>query len=136
MDPNYVTGFSDGEASFTYSRNKNGESLYFAIKLTAADSDLVYKIQQFFGGIGKIYSVKSRKPQKHSGHTKAAAYWRVTKLLDLQKIVSHFDSYPLHGKKNLSFQTWKQILNLKIQNPNRALIDPLITQLSNLQKKK
>ena len=117
MNPWYVTGFCEGEASFTFSRNgKNNIALYFAVKLTAADSDLVEGIRDFFG-VGKIYPVKKIEAKEKCGRTKSAAYYRVSALGDLLPIVEHFDTYPLQGKKRERYELWKRALRLKIDRP-------------------
>jgi hypothetical protein len=109
LDPWYITGFVDGEGSFTYSRSGNHMELYFAVRLSAKDKLLLEKIQKFFHGIGHIYAVKAR------GKTKECSYYRVTRLGDLKHIIAHFDKYPLNGKKNGYYGIWRKMVEVKLQ---------------------
>jgi hypothetical protein len=134
VDPHYVTGFADGEGTFTYSRSGKQIGLYFAIKLTAADEPVLRDIQEFFGGIGAIYDVKARAPGPRSGATKAAKYFRVTHRDQLIVIVDHFDRYPLRTKKRDCYDVWRfmVLLKRKFRTPDRDMLDQLARQLSSL----
>jgi hypothetical protein len=114
LDPWYVTGFTEGEGSFTFSRSGQSMTLYFAIKLTMVDRHLLEAIQHYFGGIGMIYHVKARAPAgPGSGFTKSAAYFRASRREDLHRVVEHFDNYPLRGSKALSYAIWREMFVLK-----------------------
>jgi hypothetical protein len=134
LDPQYVTGFTDGEGTFTYSRSGQQMAMYFSIKLTAVDVPVLEKIQMFFAGIGRIYDVKARAPGPRSGATKSANLYRVTHREELIVIVDHFDRYPLHTKKRECYEIWRQmvLLKRKFRNPDRDLLDALAAQLSSL----
>jgi hypothetical protein len=114
VDPWYVTGFCEGEASFTFSRQGAHLALYFAVKLTGSDRPLLETLQAFFGGAGKIYAVKARAgATPRSGLTKKAAYFRVCRRDELPVILAHFDAYPLYGEKAASYRVWRQMVLLK-----------------------
>lgn len=132
LDPWYVTGFCEGEASFTYSRNAGAVNLYFAIKLSATDLSILQRIQRFFGDIGRIYSVRSEAPRGKAGYTKAASYFRVNRPPQLTRVVEHFDRYPLLGTKATPFATWKQMVALKqsFRKPPLLQLEQLAQQLS------
>ena len=127
LDPWYVTGFVEGEGSFTYSRNGKQLSLYFGIKLGEADEPILTAIQEFFGGIGSIYYVQ---PRGESG--KGAAYLRVCRREQLPVIVDHFDAYPLRGSKLAVYRIWREMVLLKQQfrQPPRDELQDLAAQLS------
>lgn len=140
FNPYYITGISEGESTFTYSRiigNKNNVNLYFAIKLIKTDSDLLIAIRQYFN-VGTIYEAKERLPGKFSGYTRAGLYYRVTNLHDLLKIVDHFEKYPLMGKKAECYRVWKEILFLKLKHYqsktkiNEEQLNQLLNKLSSL----
>ena len=122
LDPWYVTGFAEGQGSFTYSRNGKQLSLYFSIKLGETDEPLLAAIQGFFGGIGSIYYVQPR----------ASAYYRVCRREQLPVIVEHFDTYPLRGGKVAAYQIWREMVILKqrFRQPDRAELQDLAAQLS------
>jgi len=122
LDPRWVTGFADGESSFTYSRSGKQLALYFAIKLSAIDQPILEDIRAFFG-VGKIYSVKARAP---------ASYYRVTHRKDLPRIVAHFDEYPLRSSKQRVYEVWRLMVQLKVQfrRPDRDALNALADSLS------
>src|SRR6266542_1693162 len=133
LDPWYVTGFVEGEGAFTFSRSGRQMALYFAIKLTGADRGILDSIQEFFGGIGAIYRVAPRAaPTPSSGHTKTAAYYRVCRREDLERVVEHFDRYPLRGSKAGAYAVWRQMVMLKraCRKPHRDELDALAERLS------
>lgn len=136
LTPWYVTGFCEGEAAFTYSRHGKGVELYFAIKSNAEDRSLIEQLRDFFG-VGHIYEVIPRLPKAYSGHTRAAVYYRTTKISQLETIVRHFDKYPLVGKKRASYQIWKKMFLLKrnFRKPDFARLQELISALSALNSK-
>jgi hypothetical protein len=129
LDPWYVTGFAEGESCFTYSRSSGGVAqLYFAIKLTASDQPLLEAIRAFFGGIGAIYRVKPRTGPK-SGLTKAAAYFRVSRIRELCRVINHFDRYPMKGNKALSYALWRQMVSMKLDRYHKTA-DPTFVLLA------
>jgi len=134
LNPWYVTGFCEGEVAFTFSRYENViRSLYFGIKLTRADQDLIYKLHNFFGA-GRIFKVKSRRPDSriHSGWSKPALYFRITDTEGLKKVIKHFDEYPPQGLKAESYKIWREMFFvLKIKKPvNYEKLERLAEKLS------
>ena len=109
LNPNYVTGLSDGEGSFIIGMSKN-ESLknkwqvqpVFAIKLHVKDIALLYRIKSFFG-CGTVVKVNN------NGITTVATY-SVKSVADLtNKIIPHFDKYPLLTQKRADFELFKKV---------------------------
>lgn len=116
LNPWYITGLVDGEGSFTYSRSgKENVGLYFAIKLTGRDRILLDSVRSYFAGIGNIYPVKPLIPKGRGGATKAAWYFRATSLKDLERVIEHFDRYPLLGVKAESYRIWREMVQCKKQ---------------------
>ncbi len=136
LTPWYVTGFCEGEAAFTYSKSGKGLALYFAVKTSAEDTDLILQLRDFFG-VGEIYKVKPRLPRTYSGFTKAAVYYRITKISHLERVVQHFDKYPLTGKKHAAYQVWKKMVLAKknFRKPELATLHELALTLSELSSK-
>ena len=116
-----MTGFCEGEGTFTYNRSsKKNVALVFAVKLSAADGALLERLKEFFG-CGNLYAVKPRFSTEYNPRTKAAVYYRVSKVQDLvEKIVPHFDKHPLRGKKARRFALWREAVMLK---RNRFSVD-------------
>lgn len=115
VDPWYVTGFSDGEAAFTFSRSGNVFSLYFSITQREDNKVILEKIQRFFCGIGKIYWRKEQLPTKNSGHTRPNVYFRVCRQDELPRIIEHFDKFPLQSKKREAYNVWKEMVQNKLE---------------------
>lgn len=127
-----MTGFTDGEGSFTYSRSGKQIGLYFAIKLSAIDRPLLESIQSFFGGIGRLYEVKARAPTGRGGATKTAAYYRVTSRKELPHILNHFDQYRLQSSKAHVYEVWRLMVLAKQQfrNFDKSALNALAEELS------
>jgi len=117
LTPWYITGFCDGEGAFTYSRAAGTFILYFSIKQKEDNRDILEAIQEYFGYVGKIYAHKAAYPTKNSGFTKPSAYYRVTKIEELKRILEHFDKYPLQiKKKNEVYRVWREMVMHKLDN--------------------
>jgi hypothetical protein len=117
LDPNYVTGFSDGEACFHLAIGKNSKlrvGYYvnpgFSIVLHKKDEELLREIQKFFGGIG-VFKVK-----------KDIVQFRVFSVTDLSIILEHFDKYPLITKKYNDYMFFKEALEL-IKNKEHLTVE-------------
>jgi hypothetical protein len=75
----------------------------FAIELKDTDLDLLYKIQAFFKGVGRIHNIKGK------GH----AVYVVTSISDLMEvIIPHFTKYPLLTIKRITFLLFKDVVEL------------------------
>lgn len=117
LDPWYVSGFADGEAAFTYSRAGGSFGIYFSIKQREDNRQIVEEIHNFFGGVGQIYRGKESGGASKSGLSKPYAYFRVTRISDLQRIVEHFDKYPLQSKKkHEAYLAWREMVIYKKDN--------------------
>ena len=98
LDPNYVTGFCDGESWFTVNIQKKQTligyqvSCIFGINLHERDLPLLKKIQQFFKGVGVIHR-----------HGESSFSYIVRSVSDLKTIIEHFESYPLITKKRANY---------------------------------
>ncbi len=105
LNPWFVTGVCQRSASFTYSFSGNHTTLYFSLKFDLADKSLAQKIKKFFKA-GRLYYVRPNY-----------VYYRVSKLDQLiNRIIKHFDSYPLSGKTQKIYQIWKKMALLKKKN--------------------
>lgn len=108
LHPYYVTGFTDGEASFVIlvlkrALYKTGWNIVpvFTISLNSRDRVLLEKIQSFFGGIGNITIRKKDN----------SVYFTVKSVKDIVNvIIPHFDKYPLLTEKQADFELFKQIV--------------------------
>lgn len=128
LTPWYVTGFCDGEAAFTFSRNSSSFALYFAIKQREENRQIIDDIRDFFHYIGNVYLQRESLPTKNSGHTKPAVYYRVTRPEELKLVIDHFDKYPLQSKKKLqAYTVWREMVMHKAENFRNIDYDKLHT---------
>lgn len=103
LDPNWVSGFSEGDSSFlvTISGKTNQVRVIYSLGLNDRDLPLILKLQEFFGGIGKIASYDN------------VVQYRISDLNDIRKVlIPHFDTYNLKGNKLYNYLIWKEIINL------------------------
>lgn len=104
LDPNWVSGFSDGDSSFYVSESARGNfQAFYKIHLHDKEFALLNRIKAFFGNLGTINKYTN-------GHS---IDFRVTNKLDLvTTIIPHFHNYPLVGNKLSHFNIWKEIVNI------------------------
>src|SRR5262245_55725778 len=96
LEPWYITGLMELAGTFTFSRSDRNVVPYFGLKLSPEDVEILEGIQEYFGGAGRIYPVGGRRRLGESGDASPLAqYLRVTRIEDLDRIVGHFDHYPL-----------------------------------------
>jgi hypothetical protein len=105
LNPNWITGFVDGEGSFLINifYRKGSEKWEirpcFQIRLHLRDLDLLKQIKTFFNNIGYIYIYKSE------------VIYKVQSRKDLiNVIIPHFDKYLLITEKQNDFNIFKNIL--------------------------
>jgi len=129
-DPWYVTGLVEGKGAFTYSRSGRSLVLYFSMKVSAADRVLLDTLQRYFGGVGRIYKVRSRA--RAPGESVSAWYYRVARVRELQHVADHFERYPLRGAKSVAFRLWRQMLDGKarLRKADWHRLDSLAQELS------
>lgn len=100
LDPDYVSGFIDAEASFTtvvYYKNRWCVNSVFKISLHKKDIELLNSIQAFFG-VGRVTGSDN-------------ADYRVERISDLADyIIPHLDKYPLISKKKADYELFKRIV--------------------------
>lgn len=134
MHPFYVTGFVDGEGSFSIlvlkrETYKTGWNIIpvFTINLNSRDTALLEKIQSFFGGIGKI-TIREKDN---------SAYFTVKSVKDIiNVIIPHFEKYALLTEKQADFELFKQIVIImhNKQHLNSKGLNKIISLKSSLNK--
>ena len=112
LSPWQVTGFTDGEGSFTYSlsnNNKNEIKINLEFKVTqkarpSAAEGILLEFKDFFK-CGNVV-IDNRKTDTKK--------FQVSSLSNiLTKIIPHFENFPCLTSKNLNFLDWKKIAILK-----------------------
>jgi hypothetical protein len=135
MDPWYVTGLVEGAGSFTYSRTDRNIVPYFALKLGREASRMLEEVQAYFGGLGRVYSVPAHPlpPVDRRRSLGRSHYFRVTRVDELDRVIQHFDDYPLKGPKAGAYAVWRELVALKrtaYRRPDREHIERLCVALS------
>jgi LAGLIDADG DNA endonuclease family protein len=109
LDPWFVTGLAEGEGCFCVSfairpRLKVGLEARpsFSLSLNERDRDLLGDLQTFFG-CGWIRESRSDRTVKYEVRSAAD-------LVD--RIIPHFDAYPLHGAKRRSFEGFGEVCQM------------------------
>ena len=119
LDPDYVSGFIDAEASFTtvvYYKNRWCVNSVFKISLHK--KELLNSIQAFFG-VGRVTGSDN-------------ADYRVEKISDLADyIIPHLDKYPLISKKKADYELFKRIVF--IMRDKLHLTDKGLQEIVNLK---
>jgi hypothetical protein len=77
-------------------------SATMSIGLDIREEPLVYRIRNYFGSIGTVYSYKTR----------SVVEFKITKLENINTIIKHFVNYPLSGLKAYNFNIFREIVNL------------------------
>lgn len=102
IHPWFVTGFADGEGSFSLGISASSKystgflvKLLFDIGLDKRDRALLEMIQSYLG-VGKIYD-----------RGQSVINYRVQSIEELEVIINHFDSYPLITQKWADYQLFK-----------------------------
>lgn len=109
INPGFVSGFIDGEGSFSITILKDKEykcgwrvKAVFSIGLHIKDEILLKNIQNFFGpSVGKIYKIKSDLLQ-----------YRVFSEKDLLKVLKHLEQFPLLTQKQADYELFKQAFEI------------------------
>ena len=110
LHPYWVTGFADAESSFILKISKRNRTFpwcvipTFTIELHERDLDLLILIQEFFG-VGHIV--------KRVRNGKSSAIYSVQSVNDLlNKIIPHFNQYPMLTQKGADFILFSKAVHL------------------------
>lgn len=116
LNPNYITGFTDGEGCFFVDINsdpryKTGYRIkaIFQIGVHEKDLALLEQIKWFFG-VGHITKLDVE-----------AVQYRVSGLKDLNIIINHFNKYPLFTRKQSDFLLFKEVITLMTEGKHLTL---------------
>jgi hypothetical protein len=116
LNPWFITGFTDGDGSFSVSiaKKKSGTGWkiqpLFTIGLDPKDLDLLVQIKAYFK-VGKIYT-----------SARGIVYYTVGSTKDIIKyILPHFDKYNLVTLKNKDYLVFKNIVLLMEKGEHKSL---------------
>jgi hypothetical protein len=106
LHPDYVSGFCDGEASFSVTVSPRGKSWEirpsFSVSQNETSRAVLYKLQQFFE-CGYVRPSRGDNTYKYE----------VRSLAELEKrIIPHFKKYSLHTEKQKNFEIFTAIIQL------------------------
>lgn len=129
LNPNYVTGYTEASASFTYNKSNGRYNVYFALKFNWKDQILAESLLDYFS-VGKLYPVYNTEGQLRS------FYYRVNKIDELALVINHYDSYPLIGDKRERYLKWREMYLVKRGIINDVDISSLAEELSSMNPKR
>lgn len=122
IDPNYITGFTDGEGCFYFSIVENSNKIGWRVKIgftlvasnNPANLIMLKNVRDFFGvGIVKVTSNPN------------VLVYLVENFKDCLILREHFLNYPLLTYKSVHFLIWCEILKL-IENKEHLNINGLL----------
>lgn len=103
----FWSGLIDAEGSFILiiaksKSDKLGWSIRpkFSIELHIKDIKILYQLQKYLGGIGKLYAYHNR------------AIYTINYVKELNKLFAHFESFPLLTQKAADFILFKQAITI------------------------
>jgi len=122
------SGLIDGEGSFgiIVDRNKTRKlgwrsQLKFQIGLHTKDLNVLQLLQQYLGGIGSIHLARNREIVNYS----------IDSIEDLNKLMDHFEKYPLLTQKAADLLLFKQAI--KLVNDKAHLTVEGLNQIINIK---
>ena len=111
LDPQWVTGFVDGEGCFHISINKHEKMSTgwqvlpeFRIVQHTRDERLLKELQRFFQAGKVVVNHGNRKEL------------RIRKLNELRKVITFFEQHPLMTKKENDFEIFSEVLRSMERN--------------------
>ena len=134
LNPQYVTGFCDGEASFSVTLSPRGDFWEvrpsFSVSQNKLSRGILYQLKEFFE-CGYVRPSRGDNTYKYE----------VCSLKDLAtKVIPHFEKYPLKTQKQRNFKGLKKIVHLMERKEHlhqRGVIEILeIMEKINLASKK
>nr|QOZ41715.1 LAGLIDADG DNA endonuclease [Prototheca wickerhamii] len=129
LNPNYITGFMDGEGSFHIHSTQHKTSKFkfmlvptVTIKQSIYSPDILYEIQTFF----KCGRVTQAPLIKNKLGTSRCLVYTCNSLKDInEKIIPHFLKYPLKTSKLNDFLIFNKICQ-KLSNKENYTIQTLL----------
>lgn len=109
LDPWFITGFTDGEGSFSVCvRKKSNSELGFHVSIVYSigaevnplNLKLLEKVKEYFDGVGSI----SKSANMY--------IYEVSSIKSLINIRKHFENFPLQTTKYLNFKLWCQVMDI------------------------
>lgn len=106
INPWFITGFTDAEGCFLLQVRNRNSSWYvearFDISLHRKDLELLERIKIYFGGAGGINT-----------HGKDSYQYTISSIEQINdRVIPHFDNYPLITQKHSDYLLFKEAINL------------------------
>nr|YP_007507063.1 LAGLIDADG endonuclease [Ceratocystis cacaofunesta]YP_009704202.1 LAGLIDADG endonuclease [Ceratocystis fimbriata]YP_009710354.1 LAGLIDADG endonuclease [Ceratocystis albifundus]AFO38116.1 LAGLIDADG endonuclease [Ceratocystis cacaofunesta]QEN73765.1 LAGLIDADG endonuclease [Ceratocystis fimbriata]QFX74856.1 LAGLIDADG endonuclease [Ceratocystis albifundus]WPM94724.1 hypothetical protein [Ceratocystis fimbriata]WPM94775.1 hypothetical protein [Ceratocystis fimbriata] len=116
----WFSGFSDAEGNFLVTIDRSYVKLRFKINLHLDDLAVLYIIQSRLG-FGRVV----KEPKRNS------CYYIVEDILNVTKLCDILKNYPLHTSKKLDFNSFYEVLLIKINN--KTLSDKNIEKIRSIK---
>lgn len=138
LNPWFITGFTDGEGCFSlYVRSDRQKRINtiktyyrwqvdFAYTLRGDDVEMLNQIKEYFG-CGKV-SLTGKKAASNKHDYGQCGYHVVVPNDLIEKIIPHFENYPLRSKKVKDFEIWKEAVRIikNTKDRKKSLFDQVV----------
>jgi hypothetical protein len=111
ISPWYVTGLLEGLGSFVCTASGRGLQLSFELALPGTDAALLADLRASLGGLGRILP-------RRGGSRRAL---RITRRVELLRLVEHLEAYPLQGAHRRAFEPWAALVRQRAAAFRRPL---------------
>lgn len=124
LDPYFVTGYSDGESSFSIRLRKSIDSKWgykilpvFSIgaQINPHNKILLEKVKEFFPPRPSLRRGGGRRGIGWISASGNMFTYEVTSFNSLQVIRKHFEKYPLETSKSIHFLLWCEVIDLLLK---------------------
>lgn len=118
-DPNWVTGFVDGEGHFRLGacwhkkRDRFNFVPLFSVSQRADDKQVLQRLADYF----KVGIIRPRGASPTSGSPMLV--YIVARIADFVRVASHFDQYPLQSKKQRDYLLWREGVAIALEAGKR-----------------
>ena len=121
-----MTGLAEASASFSAARSGKSMTLAFSLERPGADWELLERLRDYFGGIGRLYP--GRGPR-------GRALFRVNRRDELLLVVEHFELHPLQAPTRIrTFGVWRRMVELKAAHFRRPPLAELLRLAAELRE--
>jgi LAGLIDADG DNA endonuclease family protein len=111
LAPWYVTGLIEAQGSFVCAPSSRSVEVSFELALPGRDQPLLAQLRASLGGVGRLHRRSATGP----------AVWRITRRLELLRLVEHLEAFPLQGARTAAFAPWAALVRRRAASFRRPL---------------
>lgn len=132
INPNWITGFTDGDGCFYFKLSK---TILASYELTQNTHDylLLNSIKNYFKTGNISPNLKNIYCMKNALNNKSISRYYINTKEGINKVINHFNKYPLLTNKKISFEYWKILIDMK--NNNKHKIKDSLNEMIDIKNK-